>query len=189
MHRLADGIDPDVITTVEAAAAQSVPVVVYAHAGLSEAVAPFQLRDPRAVQAEFDAMASAGVGESCFVLVGECREFLEPALASARRKDFDDPRWLVGRIPHGVLDVARLERPLASASGANFIADQDADLPGLDSYPYVIAVHVIRDQDPGSESLADHREHPVGVLGAYLHLDLEWTWEGRSRFRNNHVWR
>jgi hypothetical protein len=134
-------------------------------------------------------MTPAGVGESRVVLVGKRREFLEPALAAAGREYFDDPRWLVSRIPHGVLDVAWLECPLARASGADLVADQDADLPGLDAHPDVIAVHVIRDQDPGRDSLPDHGQDPVGVLRSHLHLDLEGAGERRGRLRDNQVWR
>jgi hypothetical protein len=125
---------------------------------------------------EFDAVPPAGVGESCIVPVGKRRELLEPALAPGRRQDFDDPRRLVCRIPHGMLDVPGLERPLASASDAHLVPDQDTDLSGLDPHPYIVAVHVIGDQDPGRESLADHGQHPVGVLGPHLHLDLERAW-------------
>ena len=86
-----------------------------------------------------------------------------------------------------MLDVAGLESPLAGAGGAHLVSHQDADLTGLDAHPHVIAVHVIRDQDPGSEGLADYGQHPVGVLRAHLHLNLEWTWERRCRLRNNHI--
>src|SRR6202035_888680 len=112
-----------------------------------EAVASLQAGYPRAVQVEFDAVPPAGVGESRIVAIGQCREFLEPALAPSGRQDLDDPRRLVCRIPHGVLDAPGLERPLASASGADFIPDQDTDLSGLDPHPYIVAVHMIRDQD------------------------------------------
>jgi hypothetical protein len=56
-----------------------------------------------------------------------------------------------------VLDVTGLERSLASAGGANLVSDQDADLAGLDTHPYVIAVHVIRDKDPGSAAASSYR--------------------------------
>src|ERR1700733_9601448 len=92
---------------------------------LREAVASLQAGYPRAVQVEFDAVPPAGVGESRIVAIGQCREFLEPALAPGGRQDLDDPRRLVCRIPHGMLDVSGLERPLAGASGAHFIPDQD----------------------------------------------------------------
>ncbi len=154
---------------------------------LSEAVAFFEARYPGAVQVEFDAVTSACVRETGVVFVGKYREFLKPSLASARRQDFDDSRRLVCRIPHGVLYVARLEGPLASASAPNLVSHEDADLAGLHSHPNVIAVHVSRDQNPGRESLSDHGQYAVCVLRTHLHLDLKGTGELRARPRNYHI--
>jgi hypothetical protein len=102
---------------------------------LCEAVASFEPGYPRAVQVKLDAVTPAGVSESGLVIVGKRRQLLEPALAARGRQDLDDPRGLVGRIPHGVLDVPGLQCPLSGEGGAYLVSDQDADLAGLDAHP------------------------------------------------------
>ena len=86
-----------------------------------------------------------------------------------------------------MLDAAGLESPLACGGRAHFVSDQDTDRAGLHAHPHVVAVHVIRDQDPGREGFADHGQHPVGVLRAHLHLDLERTRQQRGWLGNNRI--
>src|ERR1700760_1369580 len=105
----------------------------------AEAVTEPEPGNPRAVQPEFDAVAPAGVFEPGLVLVGDLRRVFGPAPGPGRGQDFDDPCWLVGRIPHGMLDATGLECPFTGPGGVYLVSDQDADLAGFDAKPDVVA--------------------------------------------------
>ena len=67
-------------------------------------------------------------------------------------------------VPHGVLHVAWLERPVALERRRDVIAHEDADLARENVNPDVVLVDVGRDKGLGHKRLLENSHHAVRVL-------------------------
>jgi hypothetical protein len=148
-----------------------------------EAVA--KRRGPGTIAQELDAIPCTGALEAVAVALFKSGKFLEPRFGASGREHFDDAGRLVARVPHGVLDVARLEGPLAGPGGGDVVADEDADLAVQYEDPDVVAVHVRGDEGLRDEGLFDNGDNAIGVARAHPDLHLERTGERLARWRDD----